>query len=48
MVFRIFKQLRLHAVDHLVRSLLEGGHNEHLNLVAMILGRLVLGIVNFL
>ncbi len=40
------KKLLIYAVDHRVRSLLEGSHNQVLNLVTMLLGRLVLGMLN--
>ncbi len=40
------KKLLFDAVDHRVRSFLKEGHNQVLNLVAMLLGHLVLGMLN--
>jgi hypothetical protein len=40
------KKLFFHAVDYRVRSLFEEGRNEFLHLVAMLLGRLFLGMLD--
>jgi hypothetical protein len=41
-------KVQLDAVDHLVGGLLEEGHNQTINLIAMLLDRLVLGLLNLL
>ena len=42
------KKVQLDAVDHLVGGFLEEGHNQTINLIAMLLDRLVLGLLNLL
>ena len=42
------KKVLLDAVDHHVGGFLEEGHNQTINLIAMLLDRLVLGLLNLL
>jgi hypothetical protein len=42
------KNVQLDAVDHLVGGFLEEGHNQIINPIAMLLDRLVLGLLNLL